>query len=74
MPWIAPARIARYNERAYEAALVETKDVIEAQIMESIMEARYHHVLFKHAEMQFLIEKLIGNTIQQQFNHDQENS
>jgi outer membrane protein TolC len=62
------------HERAYEAALVETKDVIESQIMESIMEARYHHILFKHAEMQFLIEKLIGNIMQKQFHPDQDHS
>jgi outer membrane protein len=62
------------NERAYEASLVETKDVIESQTMESIVEAHYHHILFKHMETQFQIEKLIGNTIEEQltdgFNDD----
>ncbi|MBA4366999.1 MAG: TolC family protein [Desulfobacterium sp.] len=57
------------NERAYEASLVETKDVIESQILESIMEAHYHHILFKHMETQFQIEKLVGNTIEEQLKH-----
>ncbi len=64
---LASARENRsLNERAYEATFVETKDVIEAQIMESIMEARYHHILFQQTETQFLIEKLIGKAMEKQ--------
>jgi outer membrane protein len=57
------------NERAYEASLVETKEVIESQILESIMEAHYHHILFKHMETKFQIEKIVGNTIEEQLKH-----
>ena len=41
------------NERAYENELVETKDVIESQLLESFMKALYFKTLYNHAESRF---------------------
>jgi outer membrane protein TolC len=38
------------NVRAYQDELVETKDVIEAQILEALLSAQYQNVLYDHAE------------------------
>jgi len=38
------------NVRAYQEELVETKDVIEAQIMEALLSAQYQQVLYSHVE------------------------
>jgi outer membrane protein TolC len=36
------------NQRAYEAELVETEDVISAQLMETFTKARYVKAVFDH--------------------------
>ena len=38
------------NVRAYQDELVETKDVIEAQILEALLAAQYQQVLYSHME------------------------
>jgi outer membrane protein len=48
------------NERAYQAELVETKDVIEAQLMESFMKGQYEKSLFDHMESQVHLEYVVG--------------
>ncbi|MBW2690011.1 MAG: TolC family protein, partial [Deltaproteobacteria bacterium] len=55
------------NERAYREELVETKDVLEAQMMESLMKAQYRKVLYDHldarANMDFVVGKQIADVI-----------
>jgi outer membrane protein TolC len=51
------------NERAYQNELVETKDVLEAQLMESSMEAEYHKILYDHIEAQAQLELIVGTEV-----------
>jgi outer membrane protein len=51
------------NERAYENELVETKDVLEAQLMESSMEAEYQKILYDHIEAQAHLELIVGTEV-----------
>lgn len=59
------------NERAYQEEMVETKDVIEAQLMESLMKAQYLKTLYDNldsrANLDFVVgkevEKLIGGAL-----------
>ena len=51
------------NERAYQEELVETKDLIEAQLVESIMKATYQKALFDHIESQAHLDFVIGKEI-----------
>jgi outer membrane protein len=51
------------NERAYQSELVETKDVIEAQIMESLWQAQFHKVLYDHVETRANLNFLVGKEV-----------
>ena len=55
------------NERAYQEELVETKDVIEAQLMESLMKAQYQKTLYDNldarANMDFVVGRQITDSI-----------
>ena len=55
------------NERAYQDELVETKDVIEAQLTESLMKAQYRKSLYDNlnarANMDFVVGKQITDLI-----------
>jgi outer membrane protein len=51
------------NERAYENELVETKDVLEAQLMESSMEAEYQKILYDHIEAKAQLEFIVGTEV-----------
>jgi len=55
------------NERAYQEELVETKDVIEAQLVESLMKAQYRKALYDNldarANMDFVVGKQITDII-----------
>ena len=55
------------NERAYQEELVETKDVIEAQLMESLMKAQYRKTLYDNldarANMDFIVGKQIADVV-----------
>jgi outer membrane protein len=48
------------NVRAYQDELVETKDVIEAQLMEALMSGQYQKVLYDHAESQAKLDFIVG--------------
>jgi len=52
------------NERAYREELVETKDVIEAQLVESFMKASGERTLYDHLEAQARLEFLVGKQIE----------
>jgi outer membrane protein TolC len=51
------------NERAYQEELVETKDVIEAQLMESLMKAQHLKTLYDHLEAQANLDFVVGNEV-----------
>ena len=51
------------NIRAYQDELVETQDVIEAQIMESFMKAQYQKSLYDHAQAQAHLDFVVGEQI-----------
>jgi hypothetical protein len=51
------------NVRAYQDELVETQDVIEAQILESFMEAQYQKVLYDHAEARAHLDFVVGEEV-----------
>jgi outer membrane protein len=51
------------NERAYQSELVETKDVIEAQIMESLFQAQFQKVLYDHVETKAHLNFLVGREV-----------
>jgi outer membrane protein len=48
------------NVRAYQEELVETKDVIEAQLMEAILAAQHYRALFDNLEAQAKLEMVAG--------------
>jgi outer membrane protein TolC len=50
------------NVRAYQEELVETADVIEAQIMEAILEASYQKTLYERLEAQANLAFLVGTS------------
>jgi outer membrane protein len=51
------------NERAYQEELVETKDVIEAQLVESFVKANYEKILYDHIEAQARLDFVVGREI-----------
>jgi len=52
------------NVRAYQDELVETQEVIEAQIMESFMQAQFEKVLFDHIESRLRLDLIVGEEVQ----------
>jgi outer membrane protein TolC len=51
------------NERAYQEELVETKDVIEAQLMESLMKAQYRKSLYDNLEARASLDFVVGKQV-----------
>jgi outer membrane protein TolC len=51
------------NTRAYESELVETQDVIKAQLVESLMTAQYLKTRFDHATLQSQLTLIIGSEL-----------
>jgi outer membrane protein TolC len=51
------------NERAYQEELVETKDVIEAQLIESLMKVQHQKALFDHLEAQSHLDFVVGQEV-----------
>ena len=49
------------NELAYREELVETKDVIEAQLMESLMKAQYRKALYDCLEARASLDFVVGS-------------
>jgi outer membrane protein TolC len=48
------------NVRAYQAELVETSDVITAQLLEALSSGQYQKVLYDHVERQAKLDFVIG--------------
>jgi len=48
------------NERAYQEEMVETKDVIEAQLVESLMKANYEKTLYDHMDAQARLDFVVA--------------
>ena len=48
------------NERAYREELVETKDVIEAQLMEAVLAAQHYKVVYDYVEATARLEFVAG--------------
>jgi len=57
------------NTRAYQEELVETKDVIEAQLIESYMQAQYQKILYDTIESQAKLDFIIGTEINKLFSN-----
>ncbi len=51
------------NTRAYHMEIVETKDIIEAQLMEAYMTGQYYMVLHEHKQALAEIEMIVGNKV-----------
>jgi outer membrane protein TolC len=51
------------NERAYQEEMVETKDVIEAQLIESLMKAQYQKSLFDNIEARANLDLVVGTEV-----------
>ena len=51
------------NERAYREELVETKDVIEAQLTESLMKAQYRKALYDCLEARASLDFVLGRQL-----------
>jgi outer membrane protein TolC len=51
------------NERAYQEEMVETKDVIEAQLIESLMKAQYQKSLFDNMEARANLDFVVGTEV-----------
>ena len=48
------------NVRAYQEELVETKEVIEAQIYEALLSGQYQKILYDHLETQAHLDFIVG--------------
>jgi outer membrane protein TolC len=62
------ARSAEENrdltERAYQAEMADPKDVLEAQLLESVMKAGNEKVLFDHAEARSRLDLVVGTSLE----------
>ena len=53
------------NTRAYQHELVETEDVLRAQLMEALMAARHYKSRFDHLALQSRLSMVVGNELMQ---------
>jgi outer membrane protein len=53
------------NEKAYRDELVDTKDVLEAQMLESTLEAQYQKILYDHIEALAKLNLIVGAEVTQ---------
>ncbi len=53
----------KLNNRAYQHELVETEDVIKAQLLESFINAQHLRALYEHAEKLAQLNFVIGNKV-----------
>lgn len=51
------------HERAYQEELVETKDVIESQLIESFIKAQHLKSLYDHVEAQARLDFVVGQEV-----------
>jgi len=56
------------NVRAYQNELVETEDVIRAQLMEAFMAAQHYRVRYDHAAKQSELSLVVGSEIRERLN------
>ncbi|MGJ8650124.1 MAG: TolC family protein [Opitutaceae bacterium] len=54
------------NERAYRNGLVETEEVIEAQLIESLMSARHYRVAFEYLNLLSQLDLVVGTEVLEQ--------
>jgi outer membrane protein TolC len=54
------------NIRAYQNDLVETEDVIKAQLMEAFMSAQHYKVVYDHAELLSKLNLVVGTNVSHQ--------
>lgn len=52
------------NTRAYQEGMVDTKDVVEAQLSESLMMADYYESLYEHTLAHISVNHIVGEVIQ----------
>lgn len=51
------------NTRAYQSDLVETEDVIRAQLMEALMSAQHYRMRFDHVELRSRLNRVVGTKV-----------
>ena len=51
------------NERAYQNDLVETEDLIKAQLIEAFMSAQHYKVCYDHVELQSKLNLVVGTDV-----------
>ena len=52
------------NMRAYQSELVETRDVIEAQLLESFVVAQHYKALHDHVTEQAKLDFIVGSQVE----------
>jgi len=57
------------NTRAYQNELVETGDVIKAQLVEALMQAQHYKVLYDHQVMRFGLDLVVGTEVTRLLDH-----
>ncbi|GBD94940.1 toluene efflux pump outer membrane protein TtgC precursor [bacterium BMS3Abin05] len=57
----------KLNERAYQADMVKTEDVIHSQIFESISKARYEKILYDAVVAQANLDYIVGTQVNKLF-------
>lgn len=51
------------NTRAYQYELVETADVIRAQLMEALMSAKHYKIRYDHVALQSQLDLMVGTAV-----------
>jgi outer membrane protein TolC len=51
------------NTRAYQNELVETRDVVRAQLVEALMSAQHYRMLLDHAELRSQLSLVVGTEV-----------
>jgi outer membrane protein len=51
------------NTRAYQHALVDTEDVIRAQLMEALMSAQHYRARYEHIALQSRMSLVVGTEV-----------
>ena len=59
------------NSRAYQSELVDTQEVIKAELLESLMTAQYFKNRYDHAALQSQLTLVIGTEVWKQLKLDQ---
>jgi outer membrane protein TolC len=54
------------NVRAYQSELVETDDVIQAQLMEAMMAAQHYKARYEHVALLSRLELIVGTEVLKQ--------